>query len=522
MDPSPSPPSLTKPSLTALSLAELALAAQAFNARVIGAEQVRCCHVASDSRRVRVGSLFAARAGQRQDGRHFIEQALQRGAAAVLVSEQDASRVQQELAATPLLVVSDVALALGPLAHAALGNPSEQVAVSGITGTNGKTTSAILFRQSSSLVGRPTASLGTLGFEFAGISEDFGLTTPEADVVAECVARARDAGASDMVMEVSSHALSQHRVNGIHFAAAGYCNLSQDHLDYHGTLEEYARVKATLFEEGRTEVAVLNIDDAAIATLAQRLDVQGHPRLLRVGSSAAADLRLSSVTAHEHGTRFEVNYAGTSYGFSTALVGEHNVSNWLVVLGMLLARGVSLEQCQVVVPHVTAAPGRFERCDASGDDIAVVVDYAHTPDALERALRACRSLCSGRLWCVFGCGGDRDRGKRPRMGAVAARLADRLIITNDNPRTEAPQAIADQVLEGTRDGAARVSVMLDRRAAIEHAVRQAEPRDWVLVAGKGHESYQIFGTVRHDFDDRAVARAALSDRREGLAVSGEA
>ena len=411
-------------------------------------------------------------------------------------------------------MVEELERALGPIAHAALGFPCRQVSVSGITGTNGKTTIAALCRQSLNLLGRPAASLGTLGYEFGGQSTDFGLTTPPADIVAECVAQARDDGANELVMEVSSHALSQYRVDGVEFAVAGYSNLSQDHLDYHGTFEQYEQIKARLFEPERTQHAVLNVDDPHVESLARRLHTPFASRLLRVGSKHDCDLRLVTQRVTERATVFEVQYAQTAFAFETSLVGAHNVCNWLVVLGMLIARGVALADCQSVVAQVQAAPGRLERCDTAADDISVLVDYAHTPDALQRVLQACRALCSGQLWCVFGCGGDRDRGKRPLMGEVAASLADRVVITNDNPRTEAPELIAQDIQRGIGPASGgQALLVLDRRQAIEHALAEASPGDLVLIAGKGHETYQIFGRVKHDFDDRIVARSALRKRR---------
>src|SRR5690606_34618454 len=231
-----------------------------------------------------------------------------------------------------------------------------------------------------------------------------------------------------------------------------------------------------------------------VESLARRLHTPFASRLLRVGSKHDCDLRLVTQRVTERATVFEVQYAQTAFAFETSLVGAHNVCNWLVVLGMLIARGVALADCQSVVAQVQAAPGRLERCDTAADDISVLVDYAHTPDALQRVLQACRALCSGQLWCVFGCGGDRDRGKPPLMGEVAASLADRVVITNDNPRTEAPELIAQDIQRGIGPASGgQALLVLDRRQAIEHALAEASPGDLVLIAGKGHETYQIFG-----------------------------
>jgi UDP-N-acetylmuramoyl-L-alanyl-D-glutamate--2,6-diaminopimelate ligase len=494
-----------------LTLGELAALAVPWAGRVTGSPQLVCQNIVQDSRRVRAGSVFAVRKGQLSDGNQYVGQALAQGAVALLVDAGDVAQLTSVHPDVPLLVVNDWNAALGPLAHAALGYPARRVNVSGITGTNGKTTIAGLVRQCFERLGRSAASLGTLGYERGGALQDLGMTTPPADVVAELIHDARQANVEELVMEVSSHALSLGRVDGLVFRVAGYVNLTQDHLDFHETFESYAAAKRKLFTEGRTEYAVINGDDRELASLSVMIAPTFRERLLMVGQADTAGLRLVNVSTGLDGSEFEVELRGERYTFRTKLLGLHNVSNWLVAIGMLLARGVMLKELVPVVPLVEPSPGRLQRCDGTEDDVTVVVDYAHTPDALERALLACKGLGPAAIWCVFGCGGDRDRTKRPVMGAIAARLADHVIVTNDNPRTESPEAISREIVAGI--GARAHVVELDRRAAIGYAVARAEAGDLVLIAGKGHEDYQIFGRQKVHFDDRLEAVQALSKRR---------
>jgi UDP-N-acetylmuramoyl-L-alanyl-D-glutamate--2,6-diaminopimelate ligase len=497
-----------------LSLGQLAAIAQRWGGRVVaGDTNVVCRRVVQDSRRVTPGSLFAVRKGQLNDGYEYVASALERGAVALLVESSEADELRLRQPQVPLLAVNDWAAALGPLAHAALDYPSRAVNIVGVTGTNGKTTIAGLVRQGLERVGRQAASLGTLGYEWCGNVRDLGMTTPPADLVAELLDEARGAGVTELVMEVSSHALSLGRVDGVEFQAAGYVNLTQDHLDFHGTFASYAAAKRKLFTEGRTKSAVINIDDPELESVFRSIEATFGERLFTVGRDSRAKLRLVDVDTGLHGSAFTVEFEQRQYTFHTQLLGLHNVSNWLVAFGLLLARGVTLERLQGLVPEIEPAPGRLQRCNGEADDITVVVDYAHTPDALERALHACKALNPAAVWCVFGCGGDRDRGKRPIMGQIAARLADHVIVTNDNPRTEQALDIAHAIVEGI--GTKPHSVILERRAAIDYAVASADPSDLVLIAGKGHEDYQIFGHQKVHFDDRQEAVNALTRRRTG-------
>ncbi len=489
-----------------IRLAELAAILEA---RVTGDGSVELSDACQDSRLVAPGSLFIARQGEHSDGAQFIPQAIERGAVALLSGAGVANH------GLPTIEVADVAACIGPAAEAVHGYPSRALSLIGITGTNGKTTTAHLVHESLRALGQSSARLGTLGYADENGELPGGLTTPEADVVSRLLARARDAGARRFVMEVSSHALALGRVEALDFAVAAFSNLTQDHLDFHSSLEEYAEAKARLFLQHEPKRVVLNLDDAFGPELQRRVLQQGLAKVDAIGVSkqAEADVVMRGLQQHAHGMRLDVDVRGRRLKLSTQLVGQHNVDNWLLTLGVLLALDVDLEQLPDAVAQVSSAPGRLERCELDSDDISVLVDYAHTPDALERALQATRSLTSGRLICVFGCGGDRDPAKRAPMGEAAARYADYSIITNDNPRTEDPQRIAEAVERGVTAHTDQYEMCLDRAQAIRRAIALASPGDCVLLAGKGHEDYQIIGTQKRPFDDREQAKAALAERR---------
>lgn len=501
-----------------LTLAELQALVPNGGAEVRGNPEQVCTHVTQDSRRVRPGAVFAVVTGATQDGSIYVPPAMAKGAGSLLVESASAPEVLRQFPDVPALIVPDLGAALGPLSHAALGHPARHVAVTGVTGTNGKTTIAGLVRQCFDALGRAAASIGTLGYRSQKRSVDFGMTTPNADLVAELVHQARLDGASELTMEVSSHALALGRVEGMTFEVGAYVNLTQDHLDFHGTFDNYAAAKRRLFEDGRCRRAVIHTGDPHLSALVDELGPVWGERLLRVGSGDDVDLSLQGLELGLHETRFFVKWQGRTLDFRTKLLGEHNVANWLVALGVLAMRGVDLSEVAAIAADVEPAPGRLQRCDRAGDDVCVLVDYAHTPDALERALLACRALQPNAIWCVFGCGGDRDRTKRPLMGEIAARLADVAVITNDNPRTEQPEAIAADIQSGISSGAPHI--LLDRAKAITFAVGSAAPGDLVLIAGKGHEDYQIFGKNKVHFDDREEAEAALLARRGQTQLKG--
>jgi len=473
--------------------------------RLLGDGRVRLFGVRQDSRRVEAGDLFVARSGGKVSGASFAQAAVERGAVALIV-ERGAPLPELGV---PMIEVADARRSLALCAEAVYGNPSRDLAVIGITGTNGKTTTAWLVERALAGVGAKPARLGTVGFAFGGQSVDSALTTPEADDISRYAARVRAARGTHFVMEVSSIALTLDRVRALHFRVAAFTNLTQDHLDFHASMAEYAETKAQLFTALTPEHSVLNVDDAFGAELAQR--AQG--RVLRVSRHAGADVHPVAVTVDAKGIRGTVRAPSGQISLESRLVGQHNLENLLLALGVLEALGVDLQAAAHALGSAPQVPGRLERCDEPGDDVLVLVDYAHTPDALERVLDAVRSMTTRRVLCVFGCGGDRDPQKRPKMGEAVGLRADYAIVTNDNPRSEEPRAIAAAIEVGLGRTRGAYEVELDRAKAIERAVLMAGPDDVVLIAGKGHEPYQIIGSEKHDFDDRVEARRALALRR---------
>lgn len=484
-------------------LGVLALAGDA--PRLVGDGRLSVAGVRQDSRRVEAGDLFVARSGGKVSGAEFAKDAVARGAVALIV-ERGAPLPELSV---PMIEVADARRALALAAEAVYEHPSRALSLVGITGTNGKTTTSYLVERALSGVGMKPARLGTVGFAFAGESIDSNLTTPEADDISRYAARVRDAGGTHFVMEVSSIALSLERVRGLKFQVAAFSNLTQDHLDFHGTLAEYGETKARLFTDLEPQVSVLNVDDPFGAKLAER----ARGRVLRVSKRSGADLFPREITVDARGIRGTIHTPSGEVALESRLVGEHNLENLLLALGILAGLDVDLAPAARALGDAPQVPGRLERCDEPGDDLLVLVDYAHTPDALERVLIAMRSMTQGQVICVFGCGGDRDPQKRPRMGGAVGRLADYAVLTNDNPRSEEPRAIAAQVEVGLREMDARYEVELDRARAIEIAIAKARPGDVVLIAGKGHEPYQLIGSETLPFDDRVEARRALSARR---------
>ena len=452
------------------------------------------CDLTLDSRQVRSGAAFLACRGARRHGLEFAHDVAQRGAHAILWEPDGAVRPPQLDAHIVVAEVADLSLRASELADRFFASPSRALDVVGITGTNGKTTCAWLLAQALQACGRPAAYVGTLGTAFAGQHIAGEMTTPDAISVQRLLADFRDRGARAVGMEVSSHGLVQGRVGAVHFDAAVFTNLSRDHLDFHGDTQAYGAAKAGLFERGDVRLRVFNTDDAF-----------GAQRAARPAAGEGGHLFARQIEWHADGTQFELDSSFGRIRIQTPLLGEFNVDNLLAVLAVLLGSGVGLQAAADAVRTLAAPPGRLETfpCDAAA---TAVVDYAHTPDALEKALAVLRRHCTGRLTVVFGCGGERDRGKRALMGAVAARGADQIVLTDDNPRGEDGAAIIADIQAGL--GAARASVIRDRRAAITHALRGAVAGDVVLVAGKGHEEYQQVGAQRRPFSDRDVVRAA--------------
>lgn len=460
----------------------------------------------ADSRKAQPGCCFVAVKGPVADGHRFIGQALAAGASTI-VCEQPAPE-----GAVGWVQVASAAEALGKLAQAWHGLPSRKLQLIGVTGTKGKTTFTHLVRHVLTRAGAKAGVVGTIRYEWPGQSLPAPNTTPGQLQLAEMMAVMLADGVTHMVMEVSSHALHQHRTAGLEFGVATFTNLSGDHLDYHHTMEAYLDAKAMLFDRLSPQaVAAVNADDPASRTIAQR----STGRVLWYGLDGPAELRGQIQQLTAAGAVVELTHRRKSATLRTNLLGRHNVANCLAATAACLGLGMDLREIAVALSEPLAVPGRLQRVGGA-EGFEVLVDYAHTDDALDNALSAVRPLTENRLVVVFGCGGDRDRSKRARMARVAQNRADRIIVTSDNPRSEDPQQIIDDILEGfDAAGRAKLTVEPDRKAAIEQAVAEAQPGDVILLAGKGHETYQIIGSTRRHFDDAEVAAAALADRREG-------
>jgi UDP-N-acetylmuramoyl-L-alanyl-D-glutamate--2,6-diaminopimelate ligase len=461
-----------------------------------------------DSRRIGRGTLFVGLPGSQVDGGCFWPQALQAGAVAAVVSEAAAAVQPPGPGDAVLIVPEPLARWAGELAAAFWSQPSRRMALIGVTGTNGKTTTTHLIEHLAVSAGRPSALFGTLVNRWPGYSVTAQHTTAFADLLQAQLAKAVEAGAQIGAMEVSSHALDQQRVAGCHFSGAVFTNLTQDHLDYHLSMQAYFEAKARLFAEPLLAGgAVVNSDDPWGAQLASRL---GNGCWRSSLEDPSAELFIRELQLGAGGVSGVLQTPAGEGAFHSPLVGRFNLMNLLQAVGVLVQQGVPLPLLLEGLASFRGVPGRMERVvvgDGCGDP-AVLVDYAHTPDGLANALAACRPFTAGRLICVFGCGGDRDRSKRPQMGAIAAQLADRVVVTSDNPRTEDPLSILNDVVAGISADTDLV-VEADRARAIALGIAAAEPCDLVLIAGKGHEDYQILGTTKIHFDDREEAERAL-------------
>jgi UDP-N-acetylmuramoyl-L-alanyl-D-glutamate--2,6-diaminopimelate ligase len=468
----------------------------------------------ADSRRVQPGDVFVAFPGAQVDGRDFIAQALANGAAAVIAEAGKKvmrSGIPGDGAGDAAIVeVSGLAALSGEIAHLVYGRPSEKLWLAGVTGTNGKTSVSHWIAQAMNALQHRCAVIGTLGNGFLESLVESPNTTPDAIILHAEFAGFVAQGAKACAMEVSSIGFDQGRVNGAAFDVAVFTNLTRDHLDYHGSMATYAAAKEKLFFVPGLSVAVLNLDDPFGAELAVRLRGRLHVIGYTLGPDAGGEdvLRAENLGMSAAGVEFDLR----GVQFTVPVVGRFNVSNLLAVIGALLARNERLEDIAVALNRIQPPPGRMQALGGV-DQPLVVVDYAHTPDALEKALGVLRETAAargGRLVCVFGCGGNRDPGKRPQMGAIAERLADQVVLTSDNPRSENPQAIIDGILGGMKSPPA---VEPDRGQAVADAVADADPRDVILLAGKGHEPYQEIAGVRHPFSDIDVAKSALATRR---------
>jgi UDP-N-acetylmuramoyl-L-alanyl-D-glutamate--2,6-diaminopimelate ligase len=464
--------------------------------------------LSADSRTLRAGDAFVALRGASTHGLQFAAAATAANVAVILFEPPPPEGI--ELPANAV-AVPELRRKLGRLADRFYDAPSRRVSMTGVTGTNGKTSTVQLIAQALTLHGDRAGTIGTLGAGLYGELVAGERTTPDVIAVHRLIAQMRDAGASHVAMEVSSHALEQGRVDAVAFKVAVFTNLTRDHLDYHGTMAAYGDAKAKLFAWPTLETVVINLDDEFGARL---IDGIGEG-VRRIGVSsrghAGATLTAENVRLAPEGLRFELVEAGAYHAIASPLLGRFNIDNLLAVAGALRALGWALAEVAATLPKLSPVGGRMSRVGGDGRAPLLVVDYAHTPDALEQALASLREHTPGRLTCVFGCGGDRDRGKRPQMAAIAERGADRVIVTDDNPRSENGDVIVADIVTGFADPNA-VRVERDRAKAIALALAEAGADDVILIAGKGHETYQEVAGVRHPFDDLAVARKILGAR----------
>ena len=469
--------------------------------------------LAVDSRALRPGFLFLACRGSQYHGLAHVADARARGAVAIAYDPDGATQYLHDMKDIPVVPVANLGEKAGLIGARFYGDPTAVQHVVAVTGTNGKTSVSLITAQTLSDMGRSCGVLGTVGFGVYGRLETPTHTTPDAVNTQAWCARFRDQGVRHVSMEASSHALHQGRVNGVHVQVAVFTNLTRDHLDYHGDMHAYGEAKRRLFTLPSLKHAVLNLDDEFGATLAAGLP----PGVKSIGysldgrqNSAGETLQATGLSLHAAGLSFDLESAAGRGHVDSRLLGRFNVQNLLAVGGTLLALGLEFKEMQHALSNAKTVPGRME-CFGGGAELPlVVVDYAHTPDALEKALTAARSHCSGQLWCLFGCGGERDRGKRPQMGAIAERLADRVILTDDNPRGEDGDAIIAEILTGMnhRD---RVQVQRARLRAVTEAVHAAPPGDVVLLAGKGHESTQVIGGRALPYSDRDTAARLIAE-----------
>ncbi len=482
----------------------------------LAGQGVRPQRLINDSRLVEPGDVFIAYPGVQADGRQFIATAIERGAIAVLWEANGYQwNAQWPVANVGINGLRDVA---GEIAHQVYGRPSEQLRLIGITGTNGKTSCSHWIARALSAAGQSCALIGTIGNGFPDALHDARNTTPDAISLHALLADYRAAGATACAMEVSSIGIEQNRCAGAQFAVAVFTNLSRDHLDYHRTMDAYAAAKKQLFVWPGLQTAVINLDDpqgrrlVASSTAVRKIGYTLH------GASGRVEylLRAEKIEQHANGQRFVLLSPEGSVAVATPMLGAYNIANLLAVAGTLLALGVPFARLGDLLAALPPPPGRMERLGGGPGEPLVVVDYAHTPDALDNALAALRVTVAargGRLHCIFGCGGDRDRGKRPQMGEIAGRRADCVVLTNDNPRSEDPAAILAEIAAAVP----AASIVADRAVAIASTIAGAAPADVILIAGKGHEPYQEVAGQRHHFSDIAEAGKALARRQEAAA-----
>lgn len=456
-----------------------------------------------DSRKAKVGSLFMAIRGFETDGHKFIPMAAEKGAAVCLCEEAPAAEI-------PYVLVESCRAAESTVSRNFYGDPASKMTMIAVTGTSGKTTSTMLIKHL--LEKQPGVKVGLIGTNQNMIGDEVlhaERTTPEAIELQELFAEMLKKGCTHVVMEVSSHSLVLGRVDGIRYAVGVYTNLSQDHLDFHKTMEEYARAKSILFAE-RSDKAVINLDDGWTTLMLERA---ACPALTYSTQDSGADLFADNIVLHPGAVEYDAHYQGASEHIFLPIPGLFSVYNSLDVIGCGLQLGLTLSACAAALADAEGVKGRVEVVPTDGD-YTILIDYSHKPDALEKVLATLREVCKGRLVALFGCGGDRDRTKRPIMAEVAARLSDFVIVTSDNPRTEDPQAIIDEILTGLTDTATPYVAICDRVEAIRYAIDHHEPGDIILLAGKGHETYQEVNHVKHHMDEREIVAEWLAQRRE--------
>ncbi len=469
--------------------------------------------ISTNSHNCQSGDVFIGLPGTRVDGGDFWRSAIASGAIAAIISPEAVKRYPPA-SDSCVIAVENVTDVCSQLAKTFYNDPSQKLKLVGVTGTNGKTTTTHLIEFFLNQSNHPTALFGTLGVRWPGHQEEATFTTPFSVELQQQLARAQQAGNEYAVLEVSSHGLAQGRVKGCEFETAVFTNLTQDHLDFHGTMENYFQAKALLFQpEYLKNRAIINQDDDYGKRLIQELPAE---KVWRYSiENTTADLYPEGLSYEANGVKGTLKTPHGDIAFRSPLVGEFNLSNLVAAVGVALHLGVDLATIAQSLPNFPGVPGRMERVEIDPEqDISVIVDYAHTPDSLENFLKAARPFIPGRMICVFGCGGDRDRGKRPIMGKTVATLADIGVVTSDNPRTENPQQIIDDILEGMSD--VEPVVNRDRADAINEAIQMAQPGDGILIAGKGHEDYQILGTEKVHFDDREQARNALLNKYQTL------
>ena len=478
--------------------------------------EVSC--ITTDSRSAVAGSLFVAISGNREDGADFINDAVQRGAKAVVLSDEAFKHADFSAVKATFLVVPDVRTAVSDVAEKFFDYPSREMRVAGVTGTNGKTTTTFLIQHLCDAEMLRCGLIGTVHYKVGDRILPASRTTPDAVEIQGLLAQMRDAGCKTLAMEVSSHAIHQSRTRGIEFDAAVFTNLTQDHLDYHKTMEAYFEAKSSLLvglgsQRFKRGTAVVNIDDRYGAQLAGRLEREGVS-LITFGQGARADFRASAIRTEFNGSCFQLDALGKSWLVRLPLIGKFNVLNALAALAASHLLGVDLRAAVLALATAPCVPGRLESVPGRRA-FRVFVDYAHTDDALRNVLQTLRGLNPRKIITVFGCGGDRDRAKRALMGAAAAELSDWSIVTSDNPRSENPESIAEEIISGMRGAA--MEVILDRKEAIHRAVQIAQDHDIVLIAGKGHETTQIIGSRVEPFSDLAIAQSAIGNRPVELA-----